>query len=105
MHNLQPLAAQGWLEHAKTEEEVGDFRTSMALLLRGLSFCLPTSNETLVIRALRCAERLGDVTAARNLLYGLHSEAVPRVWRAVLEGANMEARLGQLGTARKVLKV
>jgi hypothetical protein len=104
VHERQPFAAQGWLEHAKLEEESGDFAASMALLLQGLAFCPPAANEGLVIRALRCAERLGDMDAARALLGTLQHEPVPRVWRAVLEGANMEARAGNLAVARRIFR-
>lgn len=105
VHELQPFASQGWLEHAKMEEECGDMLECQSLLARGLAHCPPVASESLVIRSLRCEERLGNLANARALLHGLIHEPVTRVWRAILEGANMEARVGCLSVAREIFKV
>lgn len=99
---LQPHAAQPWLEYAKMEEERGHFRRCQRILATGLRYC-PT-NESLLLKAVKHHERLGDLHAARSLLGRLFSVSVDRAWRALLEGALLEARTANLGTARRVFK-
>jgi tetratricopeptide (TPR) repeat protein len=39
VHKLEPRAAQGWLDHAKLEEEGGDLARCGRLLTMGLTYC------------------------------------------------------------------
>mgnify|MGYP003685456407 CR=1 FL=1 len=99
---LQPSAPQPWLEHAKMEEERGHFRTCQRILAHGLRHC--AHSEALLLKAIKHHERMGDLLAARRLLARLAPVAVDRAWRALLEGALLEARTANVATARRVFK-
>ncbi len=99
---IQPLATQGWLEWSKMEEECGKLRESLKILRHGLKMC--NFNEGLLTKAIRQQERLHKLKDARGMLSVLKYESIEKVWRAVLEGALLEARAGRLSVARKVLK-
>ena len=99
---IQPLATQGWLEWSKMEEECGKLRESLKILRYGLKMC--NFNEGLLTKAIRQQERLHKLKDARGMLSVLKYESIEKVWRAVLEGALLEARAGRLNVARKVLK-
>ena len=60
---LQPYAYQGWLEHAKMEEECGKQEKSRQMLLAGLKFS--PLNENLFIKTIKVEEKLGNYQAAR----------------------------------------
>jgi len=66
---LQPAAAQTWLEHAKMEEERGHFERCQRILTRGLSYC--PFHEALMLKAIKHLERMGEVFRARVLLGSL----------------------------------
>jgi tetratricopeptide (TPR) repeat protein len=102
VHRLEPTAAQGWLEHAKMEEECGELIKCQRLLRMGLLHC--QYNESLLVKAIKHEERLGDLEGARSILASLKEVHIDKVWRTVLEGALLEARAGQLPTARRVFK-
>jgi la-related protein 1 len=99
---LQPSAPQPWLEHAKMEEERGHFERCQRILRQGLRHC--AHNEALLLKAIKLHERRGDLPAARRLLARLAPVAVERAWRALLEGALLEARTANVRTARRVFK-
>jgi len=58
----------------------------------------------LMIRAVKLSARLGAITAARSLLAQLEDADMTKVWRAVMEGAMMEMRVGNIRTSRRVFK-
>lgn len=99
---LQPYASQGWLEYSKLEEECGRMNRVMNILHKGLSYC--EFSENLLTRAVKHQEKMGDLAKARGLLARLKHAGIEKVWRTVLEGALLEARAGNVSTARKVLK-
>jgi la-related protein 1 len=100
--HLQPHASQGWLEYSKMEEECGDMDAAARVLEKGLLFC--EYSENLLARAMRHAERKGDLGGARQLLSRLRHVGIDKVWRTVLEGALLEARAGNDAVARKVFQ-
>jgi len=99
---LQPCASQGWLEHSKLEEESGNLRKCAGILQEGLQHC--TTNENLLIRAVKFYERMGDLDQARQLLSRLKYCSIDKSWKTMLEGALLEARAGRYTMAREVLK-
>ena len=99
---LQPHASQGWLEYSKLEEECGNMNRVTNILHAGLDYC--EHNEALLTRAVKHQEKLGNLEAARGLLSPLKHVSIDKVWRAILEGALVEARSGNQGMARRVLK-
>jgi len=70
VNKLQPYASQGWLEHAKMEEECGDLEKCRVsefaipnisvnfsfkkILATGLTYC--TYNENLMVKAIKVSE-------------------------------------------------
>jgi tetratricopeptide (TPR) repeat protein len=100
---LQPTASQGWLEHAKLEEECGNLHRCKKLIACGLQYC-PT-NESLLIKGIKqCAEQLNDMNGARSLLARLRGVPLEKCWKIILEGALLESRVGNVQIARKVFK-
>lgn len=99
---LQPYAFQGWLEYSKLEEECGYLNRVMSILHTGLEYC--EYNETLMTRAVKLQEKMGNLGMARALLARLKHVGIHKVWKTVLEGALVEARAGNVATARRVLK-
>ena len=98
----QPLASQGWLEWSKMEEECGHVKYSLKILRKGLSRC--QFNEGLLTKAIKQQEKLHNMEEARGMLSILKHESIERVWKAVLEGALLEARAGRIIVARKFLQ-
>jgi tetratricopeptide (TPR) repeat protein len=99
---LQPYASQGWLEYSKLEEECGRMNRVMNILHQGLNHC--EYSENLLTRAVKHQEKMGNLANARGLLARLKHVGIEKVWRTVLEGALLEARAGNVATARRVLK-
>lgn len=99
---LQPFASQGWLEYSKLEEECGHMNRVMNILHSGLEHC--KYSESLLTRAVKHQEKMGNLATARELLARLKHVGIEKVWRTVLEGALLEARAGNVATARRVLK-
>jgi tetratricopeptide (TPR) repeat protein len=99
---LQPYASQGWLEYSKLEEECGHMNRVMNILHQGLHYC--ELSENLLTRAVKHHEKMGNLDSARGLLAKLKHVGIEKVWRTVLEGALLEARAGNVSTARRVLK-
>lgn len=83
------------------EDECGHTENSLVILKRGLKL---NFNEALLTRAIKQQERLHDMDAARHMLSMLKRESIDRVWRAIFEGALLEARAGQFRVARQWLK-
>eukprot|EP00808_Paulinella_micropora_P032341 g67634.t1 len=101
-NQLEPCAAQAWLEHAKLEEECGELRRCQRIVSIGLEFC--EYNESLIVKAIKHFERLGNIEAARAVLARLKHGNIEKVWRTVLEGALLEARVGSPDVARRIFK-
>lgn len=99
---LQPYASQGWLEFSKLEEECGNMNRVMNILHAGLEYC--KFSESLLTRAVKHQEKMGNLATARELLARLKHIGIEKVWRTVLEGALLEVRAGNVATARRVLK-
>jgi tetratricopeptide (TPR) repeat protein len=99
---LQPYASQGWLEYSKLEEECGFMNRVTNILHAGLEFC--DYSESLLTRAVKHQEKLGNLDSAREILARLKHVGIDKVWRTVLEGALLEARAGNRDMSRRVLK-
>jgi len=99
---LQPFAFQGWLDYSKLEEECGRLHRVMAILRTGLQHC--RYHETLMTRAVKVQEKMGNLSMVRSLLSRLRHVGIHKVWKTVLEGALIESRAGNVETARRVLK-
>lgn len=56
--HIQPYAYQGWLEHAKMEEELGNIERWRILLKRGLKF--NPLNDNLFLKSLKIEEKEGN---------------------------------------------
>ncbi len=114
---LQPYASQAWLEYAKLEDECGELEKcqlvsksflinsayTIKILKYGLSYC--PYNEGLIVKAVRLDERLGYLREARSILARLRDIDIERSWRTIMEGALLEARVGNIQTARRIFKV
>jgi len=99
---LQPFASQGWLEYSKLEEDCGFMNRVSNILHAGLEYC--EYSETLLTRAVKHQEKMGNLSSARGILARLKHVGIDKVWRTVLEGALLEARAGNHHMARRVLK-
>mmetsp|Transcript_23582 Transcript_23582/g.53815 ORF Transcript_23582/g.53815 Transcript_23582/m.53815 type:complete len:1913 (-) Transcript_23582:441-6179(-) len=99
---LQPFHSQGWLEYSKLEEEGGNLVKTRSILKEGLNYC--ECSESLLTRAIKLEEKMGCLDNARQLLARLKNTPIDKVWRAVLEGALLEARDGKIHVARRILK-
>jgi len=99
---LEPCAYQCWLEYSKLEENMGNLGVAREILRESLKI-LPY-DESLVAKAIKHEEKLGNLGAARKILSRLKHASVEKVWRAVLEGALLEARSGNYAIARRVFK-
>lgn len=102
VNDLQPGASQGWLEHAKLEEECGRLEHCERLLLLGLEHC--PQNESLLVKAIKHFEQVQNPSQARALLARLRNMSLEKSWKIMLEGALLESRLGNVSVARKVFK-
>jgi tetratricopeptide (TPR) repeat protein len=102
VNELQPSASQGWLEHAKLEEECGRLEHCERLLMLGLEQC--PQNESLLVKAIKHFEQVQNVSQARGLLARLRNMSLEKSWKIMLEGALLESRMGNVDTARKVFK-
>jgi len=92
----------GWLEWSKMEEENGELRKSLNILVLGLNVC--KINEALLTRVIKIHERLHKVNEVRGMLSVLKYESIDKVWKSVLEGTLFEARAGNIATSRKLFK-
>ena len=99
---MQPTAAQTWLEYAKMEEERGHFERCQRILTAGLHYC--PYHEALMLKAIKHLERMGELGKARALLGKLARVPISQSWRTLLEGALLEARASQTTTARRIFK-
>lgn len=99
---LHPQSGESWLEWSKMEEESGDMIASLRALRKGLKHC--SFHEGLITRALKQLEKLRGLSEARGMLSTLKYESIDKVWRAVLEGALLEARTGRIDVARRFFK-
>ena len=99
---LQPFAHQAWLEFSKLEEECGRMSLARKFLMLGLHFS-PVSDQ-LAVKFIKIEEKLGNIKISRNILGGLRDLQVEKNWKILLEGSLMEARAGNLSTARHILK-
>jgi len=102
VNKLQPYAYQGWLEFAKMEEECGSLNKCKKILQQGLAFC--PYNEGLLVKAIKHEERMDNLEGARQLLARLKHVGIDKSWKTMMEGAQLEARAGNLGVARKIFK-
>jgi la-related protein 1 len=99
---IQPNASQCWVEYSKLEEESGNLKRCADILREGLTHC--STNENLLVRALKFYERSGHIDDARQLLARLKDSSIEKSWKTILEGAQMEARAGRYVVAREWLK-
>ena len=99
---IQSNASQCWLEYSKLEEESGNLKRCADILEEGLQHC--STNENLLVRALKFYERTGHLDHSRQLLARLKDSSIEKSWKTILEGAQMEARVGRYSIAREWLK-
>lgn len=99
---LKPRKSQVWLEYSKMEEETGQLDHARSVLRHGLQHC-PLC-EVLMIKMIKTEERLGNIAGAHALLARLKDQPLEKTWRTVLEGAQLEARLGNIEVARSVFR-
>lgn len=99
---IQSNASQCWLEYSKLEEESGNLKRCAEILEEGLQHC--STNENLLVRALKFYERTGHLDHSRKLLARLKDSSIEKSWKTILEGAQMEARAGRYSIAREWLK-
>lgn len=104
VHRHEPNAPQGWLEHAKLEEENAELDTCEKLLELGLSHPACRYNESLIIKYVRHQEQKNKLHAARIVLARMKHAPVDKGWKTILEGALMESRAGNIELARRILK-
>eukprot|EP01006_Ploeotia_vitrea_P028406 TRINITY_DN61110_c0_g1_i1.p1 TRINITY_DN61110_c0_g1~~TRINITY_DN61110_c0_g1_i1.p1 ORF type:complete len:1465 (-),score=160.58 TRINITY_DN61110_c0_g1_i1:327-4721(-) len=102
VNQLQPFASQGWLEHAKMEEECGRLDICQQLLQTGLRFC--PYNESLLVKGIKYEEQMSNHSSARGLLSRLKNVRLEKSWKTILEGALFEARAGNVNISRKIFK-
>ncbi len=100
--HLQPFAHQGWLDHAKMEEELGNIEKCRTLLKRGLKF--DPLNEKLFLKTLKIEEKEGNYAEARRLIGSLKNNKIDETYKLLLEGILFEGRLGNIKTAQKAMK-
>ncbi|EFC46525.1 hypothetical protein NAEGRDRAFT_79116 [Naegleria gruberi] len=102
VNRMQPTASQGWLEHAKLEEESGNYEKCGKLLIEGLDKC--RNNESLLVKAIKHFEQVDDLNTARSILGKLKGQKPETCWKILLEGALLESRANNVDVARKVFK-
>ncbi len=72
-----------WLEWSKIEEEAGNYRKAKKIVDRGLD--VNPLADTLAIRAIKLAERLGDHRAVRNVMGLVRRWEAEKSWKAMSE--------------------
>jgi tetratricopeptide (TPR) repeat protein len=100
--HLQPYAHQGWLEHAKMEEELGNIERCRTLLKRGLKF--NPLNENLFLKTLKIEEKEGNYYEVKKLIESLKNNRIEDTYKLLLEGILYEGRSGNTKAAQKALK-
>lgn len=100
--HIQPYAYQGWLEHAKMEEELGNIDRCRTLLKRGLKF--NPLNENLFLKSLKVEEKEENFVEVKKLIASLKNHRIEDTCKMILEGALFEGRCGNIKSAQKVLK-
>lgn len=100
--HLQPYAHQGWLDHAKMEEEFGNIDKCRTLLKRGLKF-IPL-NEKLFLKTLKIEEKEGNFSEVKKLIASLKAYKIEDTYKLLLEGILFEGRQGNIRTTQKALK-
>jgi tetratricopeptide (TPR) repeat protein len=100
--HLQPYAHQGWLEHAKMEEELGNIERCRTLLKRGLKF--NPLNENLFLKTLKIEEKEGNYHEVKKLIESLKNNRIEDTYKLLLEGVLYEGRSGNTQAAQKALK-
>jgi hypothetical protein len=83
------------------EDECGRLGACRLLLWRGLQHC--AGDDSLMSKAVKHEERLLCLEGARQLLSRVRGMPVDKSWRAILEGAQLEARVGRVAAARAAL--
>ena len=73
------------------------------LLKQGLRYC-PLSDQ-IAIKFIKTHERRGELHLARQFLSTMKDHSIEKTWKIVLEGALMEARLGNMQVARGMLEM
>ena len=118
-----------WIEYAKMELEIGNLAESQAIFHWALTY--HPQNETILIKAIKHEERLGNLKTARNLLSTLRQRnsfnkhiSLPssqncedldedeksgfcgntRWYKILLEGCLLEYRAGNINISRKIIK-
>lgn len=100
----------GWIEWSKMQDECGSTEMALQTVLRGILACSTINSasgkfdEVLILRALRLYEKQHRYWDARLLICSVckNQVAVDKIWRVLFEGAQIEARAGNISCAREL---
>ncbi|KAL0218840.1 hypothetical protein P9112_004493 [Eukaryota sp. TZLM1-RC] len=101
---LNPQTPQPWLELCRLYEDFGDYENGIMVLNRSLSKDCCGYCEPIVLKLIKLNERFQNFDQVRLLLSMLRNESPGKSWRILSEGAQFEARRGNIGVCRAVLK-
>ena len=84
------------------EEDYGYVNKAKDILKAGLRY--NPGNENLIIKFLRLDEKIGRISDSRRILATLQNYPLEKTWKLYLEGALLEAKAGQVKSAKRVFK-
>ena len=85
------------------EEDYGYVTKAKEILKAGLRY--NPGNENLIIKFLRLDEKIGRIRDSRQILATLKDYPLEKTWKLYLEGALLEAKSGQVKSAKRVFKM
>jgi len=85
------------------EEDYGNLTKVKEILKQGIHF--NPLNENLIIKFLRVEEKFGRIEESRRILSKLKNCSLDKSWKLYLEGALLEAKLGNPKSAQRVFKM
>jgi tetratricopeptide (TPR) repeat protein len=85
------------------EEDYGNLTKVKEILKQGIHY--NPMNENLIIKFLRVEEKFGRIEESRKILSKLKHSNIEKSWKLYLEGALLEAKLGNPKTAQRVFKM
>lgn len=113
IHKVAPMYSFGWVEHARFEDECGEWLLCREILRSGVYNCPFDAN--LLVKLVKQEERLGNLHAARALIVvtcGMLKERIGNLvtlealhevlWRPIFEIALVEARAGNIARSRLI---
>lgn len=85
------------------EEDYGNLIKVKEILKQGINF--NGLNENLIIKFLRVEEKFGRIEESRKILSKLKNVNIDKSWKLYLEGAILEAKLGNPKSAQRIFKM